>query len=330
MYSQSYGYDSSGSLLYKDLISNLGKILYDKDLSGRFIRIKSPYSEEICNFNPKGIITSHSLDGKIFEYEYDNDNQFISLETQEQTPFIEYDQNGNLIKKISAKGKRYLTFDQCGSLIEIITDEYKVNYFYDDLGRRISKKTQRKETEETETYLYFGDNEIAVYSEDGTLKQLRVPGLSPEDNFILPVAIETQDEIYAPIHDYRGNLSKLISTRTKQVISIPAIDPFGQNLDKFFSPTPWIFSSKHYDAETHLVYFGSRYYDPELKQWITPDPLGTLQHPNVYLYCLGDPISYFDPDGRFAMALPLLNLSWGACTIISFPAWGPVALVTAT
>lgn len=329
MYSQSYEYDSSGSLLYKDLISNLGRILYDKDLNGRFIRIESPYSEEICGFNPEGMITSHSVDGKIFEYEYGNDNQLSSLETEGQTPFIEYDQNGNLTKKISAKGRHYLEFDQRGSLIEVITDECKVNYFYDDLDRRIAKKTQRKGTEETETYLYFGDNEIAIYSEDGTLKQLRIPGLSPEDNFILPVAIETQDEIYAPIHDYRGNLSKLISTRTGQVISIPPIDPFGQNLDKFFSPTPWIFSSKHYDAETHLVYFGSRYYDPELKQWLTPDPLGMLQHPNVYLYCLGNPVSYFDPDGKFAFAIPLLNFAWGAGAVLTFPAWGTAAVVTA-
>ncbi len=330
MYSQSYEYDSLGNLLYKNLIFNLGKVLYNKDLSRRFIRIESPYSQEICKFNPDGSINTISLDGKIFEYEYDNNNQLISLETQEQTPFIEYDQNGNLTKKISAKGRHYLEFDRHGSLVEVITDECKVNYFYDDLDRRIAKKTHRKGAEQTETYLYFGDNEIAIYSEDGTLKQLRIPGLSPEDNFILPVAIEIQDEIYAPIHDYRGNLSKLISTRTGQVISFPAIDPFGKNLDKFFSPTPWIFSSKHYDAETHLVYFGGRYYDPELEQWITPDPLGTLQHPNVYLYCLGNPVSYFDPDGRFALAIPLLNFAWGAGAVLTFPAWGTTAVVTAT
>lgn len=114
------------------------------------------------------------------------------------------------------------------------------------------------------------------------------------------------------------------------MIAIPPIDPFGQNLDRISFPTPWVFSSKYYDAETHLVYFGSRYYDVELKQWLTPDPLGTLQHSNVYLYCLGNPVSYFDPDGRFAIALPLLHLAWGAGAIVSFPAWGSAALATAT
>lgn len=329
MYTHSYEYDRFGGLLDENLIFNLGRISYDKDLSGKFIRIESPYSEEICKFNSKGVITSHSLNGKTFEYSYDNDNQLISFEIQEQKPFVEYDQNGNLTTKISAKGRHYLKFDQRGNLVEAITDECKINYFYDDLDRRVAKKTERKGKEETETYLYFGNNEIAIYSEDGTLKQLRIPGLSTEDNFILPVAIETEDEIYAPIHDYRGNLSKLISTRTGQVIPIPAIDPFGQNLNKFSSPTPWIFSSKHYDAETHLVYFGSRYYDPELKQWITPDPLGTLQHPNVYLYCLGNPVSYFDPDGKFAFAVSLLNFAWGAGAVLTFPAWGTAAVVTA-
>ncbi len=199
MYTHSYEYDSSGSLLHENLISNLGRISYDKDVHGRFIRSTSPYSEEICRFNPQGVITSHSLNGNLFEYKYDADNQLIALEAQEQIPFTEYDANGHLTKKISAKG---------GRLIEARTDACKANYLYDAFDRRVVKKIQSQGKEETETYLYFGNNEIAIYAEDGTLKQLRVPGLSPNDNFILPVAIETEDEIYATSHDYRGNLAR--------------------------------------------------------------------------------------------------------------------------
>lgn len=328
MYTQSYEYDSAGGLLHEDLIFNLGQISYDKDLNGRFIRIESPYSEEVCRFNSRGLITTHFLDGKILEYDYDNYDQLISFGIEEQASLVEYDCNGNLTKKISPKGRCYLEFDQYGRLFEVITDKCKVKYFYDDLDRRVAKKTQRKGKEETETYLYFGDNEIAIYAEDGELKQLRVPGLSSQGNFILPIAIETEDEIYATIHDYQGNLSKLINTKNQEVIPIPLIDPFGQNLDRISSPTPWVFASKHYDAETHLVYFGSRYYDPELKQWITPDPFGTLQHSNVYLYCLGNPLLYFDPNGKFA--IPLVSLAWGAGAVLTFPAWGTAALVTVT
>lgn len=328
-YSQSYEYDDvNGDLLHENLIFNLGRISYIKDLNQRSLRIKSPYSEEICRFDSNGLLSTRFLDGQIFEYTYDDFNHLIPAKAQQEIPLIEYDQAGNLVKKTTFKGKYFLDFDADGKLLEVATDECKVNYFYDNFGRRIAKKTDWNGKEETETYLYFGDNDIAIYAEDGTLQQLRIPGLSIDDNFIRPIAIETQNEIYAVIHDYQGNLFKLIDTKNQKVIALPTLDPFGGNLNTIFSPTPWVFASKHYDAESHLIYFGSRYYDPELKQWITPDPLGTLQHSNVYLYCLGNPLLYFDPNGKFA--IPLVSLVWGAGAVITFPAWGTAALVTAT
>lgn len=303
MYTHAYEYDDEGGLLHEELISNLGQISYDKDVNRRFIHIESPYSQEMCRLNPQGLITTHVVDDKILEYHYDNHDQLITFEMEDGIPVLEYDCNGNLTKKISANGRCYLEFDQYGKLVEAITDKYNVTYAYDDLDRRIAKKIQQKGKEETETYLYFGNNEIATYGENGTLKHLRVPGLSSDNNLIRSIAIETKDEIYAIIHDYQGNISKLINAENQEVTSIPHIDPFGGNLDGVAFPIPWLFASKHYDAETRLVYFGGRYYDPELKQWITPDPLGTLQHSNVYLYCLGNPLSYCDPDGENLQSL---------------------------
>ena len=330
LYSHSYSYNDRGAPLNEELITKLGQISYENDLNEKFIKIESPYSHEICIFNPEGFISKRILNDKIFEYNYDNFDQLEYDESKDKALELEYDYNGNLIKKISTRRKCHFEFDQKGKLIKAVTDQFKIDYFYDDTGRRVIKKVQEEEKQTTETYLYFGNNEIAIYGENGKLKQLRIPGLSFNDDFILPIAIETEDEVYATIHDYQGNLSKLINTKNQEVISIPYIDPFGQNLDRITPPTPWIFATKHYDAETNLVYFGSRYYDPELKQWITPDPFGMLQHPNVYLYCLGNPMSYFDPDGKFAFAIPLVNLAWGAGTVLTFPAWGAEAVVTAT
>jgi len=144
MYTHTYAYDNAGGLLHEELISNLGKISYDKDLNGKFIRRESPYGQEMCNFNSKGLITTHFLDDKTFEYYYDINDQLISFETDSETPLLEYDCDGNLTKKISAQRRCYLEFDQCGKLVEAITDECKVNYFYDDLDRRIAKKIHQK------------------------------------------------------------------------------------------------------------------------------------------------------------------------------------------
>ncbi|MDR3624555.1 MAG: RHS repeat-associated core domain-containing protein, partial [Chlamydiales bacterium] len=49
---------------------------------------------------------------------------------------------------------------------------------------------------------------------------------------------------------------------------------------------------------TGLIWMGARYYDPKCGRFLSPDPIG---HPillNLYAYANGDPINYFDPDGR--------------------------------
>jgi len=58
-----------------------------------------------------------------------------------------------------------------------------------------------------------------------------------------------------------------------------------------------LFSTKELDAKSGLYYFGRRYYDPEVGRWITPDPLGFINGPNPYLYCLNNPVVLIDPNG---------------------------------
>jgi len=43
-----------------------------------------------------------------------------------------------------------------------------------------------------------------------------------------------------------------------------------------------------------------RYYDYQLKRWISEDPIGVAGGSNFYAYVNGDPVTYVDPDGRAA------------------------------
>lgn len=86
-----------------------------------------------------------------------------------------------------------------------------------------------------------------------------------------------------------------------------------------------MFSNKHYDPETNLVYFGTRYYNPSLRQWISPDAIENPLRKTPYQYCLSNSFSYFDPDGNFDV--PILSLSWGTGMAITSSLWGPYALV---
>ena len=64
---------------------------------------------------------------------------------------------------------------------------------------------------------------------------------------------------------------------------------------------PWRFASKHYDSETHLVYFGRRYYDPVMGRWTTPDPADYSDGPNLYTYLQNNPLIYIDGYGLFSL-----------------------------
>jgi RHS repeat-associated protein len=50
---------------------------------------------------------------------------------------------------------------------------------------------------------------------------------------------------------------------------------------------------------TGLIWMGTRYYDPFVGRFISPDPLGNEGSMDLYSYANGNPVVYCDPDGRF-------------------------------
>lgn len=65
------------------------------------------------------------------------------------------------------------------------------------------------------------------------------------------------------------------------------------------------FSGKPRDAESDLDYFGARYYDRAQYRFISTDPISNsnlclqnAQRLNLYIYCLDNPQSFIDLDGR--------------------------------
>ena len=51
---------------------------------------------------------------------------------------------------------------------------------------------------------------------------------------------------------------------------------------------------------TGFVYLGARYYEPVSGRFLSADPAGYVKGMNLYNFCSGDPVNYFDPDGRLA------------------------------
>ena len=62
---------------------------------------------------------------------------------------------------------------------------------------------------------------------------------------------------------------------------------------------PYKFNGKEFDEETGLYYYGARYMNPVASIWYGVDPL-TEKYVEIsaYVYCHGNPIILFDPDGQ--------------------------------
>jgi RHS repeat-associated protein len=82
-------------------------------------------------------------------------------------------------------------------------------------------------------------------------------------------------------------------------IQVREFEVFAQPLH----PGDLAFSGTIYDAETGLYYHGARYRLPELGTFISPDPLGFFGGDNLYAFAHNDPLTWHDPDGRFAHIL---------------------------
>ena len=66
---------------------------------------------------------------------------------------------------------------------------------------------------------------------------------------------------------------------------------------------PFIYKSYYYDKETGLYWLSSRYYDPSIGRFITPDSIDYLDPEsinglNLYCYCYNNPIMYSDESGH--------------------------------
>ena len=194
--------------------------------------------------------------------------RLISVNQNNQIEDCEYDDRGNLIQPGWTYNEKNQLVDACG--------EY---YSYDAQGRRIQKNDT--------FYLYLGLTEIASF-ENGRCKTLKIPGIGG------PTAIEINGKPYAPIVDAQGIIRKLIDPTNNSIYAENHCDIFGGGLT---DAIPYAYRGKRYDPKTGLLYFGKRYYDPTWHRWLTPDPLGCIDHENLHQYVYNNPVRYSDPTG---------------------------------
>ena len=99
----------------------------------------------------------------------------------------------------------------------------------------------------------------------------------------------------------------MLTNSTGVVKEITEYDPYGKisrndHLGRAEEVAWYYFTSKGFDGEVGLYYYGARYYDPGLGRFITADTI--VQSPsnpqtlNRYSYCGNNPVNRIDPTGH--------------------------------
>ena len=76
-------------------------------------------------------------------------------------------------------------------------------------------------------------------------------------------------------YDGNGNVSATVSGGDGTITATYEYDPLGKVLREtgsYARTNPYRFSTKYTDADTDLVYYGYRYYNPSVGRWLSRDP----------------------------------------------------------
>jgi RHS repeat-associated protein len=327
-------YDLSGQVIQSQLAGDAGSLSTRYDLCGRVKSIQhSAWSEEIPEggYDKAGnllkTVTRDSVGDLNHQFSYDDlyqiktekgavqhqyvyDSLYNRLEKDNQKTKLNhlnqiltdsdnnysYDANGNLIQVKNADGAVKLGYDALDRLTSVQTDKVKMTYRYDAFNRRIAKTKKNQ----TDLYLYAGENECGCMGMDGTVKEFRVLGIGKGAEIGAAVAIELKKEIYVPIHNHLGSVAALLRmdgsvAETYRYTAFGEESIFdGAGQKQSISLNPWRFASKRVDGETGFVFFGRRCYDPCAGRWMTRDPKGYDAGPNLYAYVMNNPLVRWD------------------------------------
>ncbi|WP_425499958.1 RHS repeat-associated core domain-containing protein [Fontisphaera persica] len=98
--------------------------------------------------------------------------------------------------------------------------------------------------------------------------------------------------------------------------------PFGDLLRATGSPAQTfnhLFSTKYFDWETSLYYYGHRYYFSNHARWPNRDSLQEAGGINLYGFVQNNPVDYVDTDGRGIFKLPPIEIPWPKLPPIEVP-----------
>jgi len=187
----------------------------------------------------------------------------------------------------------------------------KAYYMYDAAGQRV-RKVWEKSASLIEERLYLGGFEIFRRRQVGDLLERETLHVMDDKQRIALVETRTVDTVgfeAAPAQSIRYQLGNHLGSSSLEldeaalIVSYEEYSAYGSTTyhagrTVTEAPKRFRYIGKERDEESGFSAHGARYYAAWLARWVSCDPSGLQDGPNVFGYVSGNPVRFVDGDGQ--------------------------------
>ena len=299
-----YTYDSLDRLIREDN-SVLGKTyIFEYDDNGNIL------SEKVYSYTTGNVSNLTPISAKTYEY---TNAEWKDQLTSYNGNAITYDKMGNPLTYWDGTA---FTWENVNNLISLEKPALSNSYTYNDEGIRTSKTVNGIKHEYTlegtkilsEKIYNINGNEIAlvVYLYDEANAPIGFMYRDSSD-------AKAEFEEYLFVKNIQGDIIGIYNTTGVEVVHYD-YNAWGETVNITFEAgynhivqiNPFRYRGYYFDSESGFYYLNSRYYDPQVKRFISADSIGvigatpdSLTDKNLYAYCDNNPIMRVDDGGEF-------------------------------
>ena len=202
---------------------------------------------------------------------------------------LTYDANGNL----TTDGAQSFEWDARNQLVAVTVGTHRSEFTYDGQLRRV--RTVEKENGVTQTDTWH------VWCDDDAICEDR----ASDGTTVIRRAFRHGELISGAAHFFvTDHLTSVtdVTDSTQSVLARYSFDPWGKRtLVEGTNVTQQAFTGVALHAPTDLLLMKRRTYNAQTARWLSDDPWGMIDGPNLYLYVANQPLRWIDPEGTTAV-----------------------------